>query len=62
MQSTKSELCEFFYFIEPNKGQDGAAVAGHVIVKLHALTRKELVTGYGDHVKIFLRYCKKREK
>ena len=45
MQSTKSDLREIFLFIEPHHGQDGAAIAGSVIVKLRALTRKELVTG-----------------
>ena len=45
MQSTKSDLCEIFLFIEPHDGQDGAAMAESVMVKLRALTRKELVTG-----------------
>lgn len=51
MQCEKSELCQNFHFIGTHNGQDKAVVAEYVIVKVLAVTVKELVTWTLKHEK-----------
>lgn len=51
MQCERSELCQNFHFTGTHNGQDDGVVAESVIVKVLAVTVKELVTRTLRHEK-----------